>query len=133
MNRPLRIITLTLLGAGLVLGTTAFQIGEYPFGKSRFGRAEGTRKVYRNMPDPELKKVMKTMGDALGVGCTYCHDTKDYTSEEKPPKDFSRHKVQMVQWLNAKYRPGAAKWEYNCYSCHRGVVKPVPSAPPAGK
>lgn len=133
MNRPLRIVSVTLLGAGLILGLSAFQISEYPFGKSRFGKAEGTRKVYRNTPDPELKKIMKTMGDAIGQNCVYCHVENNYTSEEKPAKDFSRHKIQMVQWLNAKYRPGGAKWEYNCYSCHRGVVKPVPSVPPARK
>jgi hypothetical protein len=76
---------------------------------------------------------MKTLSDAIGEKCVYCHDEKNYPSDEKPAKDFARHKLQMVDWLNVKYRPAGAKWEYGCYSCHRGQIRPVPWVPPVRK
>ncbi len=39
-------------------------------------------------------------------------------------------KIGMLTYLNSKYRPKNAKWEYTCYSCHRGKLKPVPSQAP---
>lgn len=133
MKDPKRLVTAGLLGAGLILGLAAFQIPEYPFGKTRFGKLEGTRKVYKSLTVPEIKKVMRPMANSIGVDCDYCHNEQNYASDEKPAKDFARHKIQMIEWLNVKYRPSGAKWEYSCYSCHRGRVRPVPSAPPAAR
>jgi len=123
---------LWLTGLGLALFLVGWQIDDYPFRKTQFGAAEGTRKVYKNLSDAEIKAVMQEMADGIGVKCDYCHNEKNYASEEKPMKDFARKKIFMLDWMNHKYRPPKAKWEYTCYTCHRGQVKPVPqAAPPA--
>lgn len=128
MNPRTRKLLFTASGLFFALVLTGFQISDYPFRKSQFGVAEGTRKIYKNMTEAQIKPHMEKMSKEIGVKCVFCHNVKDYTSEEKPMKDFVRHKIQMVEWLNAKYRPKDAKWEYSCYSCHRGQVKPVPSS-----
>jgi hypothetical protein len=128
MNPRIRVLLLSLSGIGVALFLTGFQIADYPFRKSQFGVAEGTRKVYKTETEKQIKVHMEKMSKEIGVKCTFCHNVKDYTSEEKPMKDFVRHKMQMVEWLNAKYRPKTAAWEYSCYTCHRGQVKPVPSS-----
>ncbi len=132
MKKP-RARTVVLLLAGLagVLAVAGWQIQDYPFRPTQFGQAEGTRKFNIDMPEAQLKKVMKVMADDIGVKCVFCHNEKDYTSDEKPMKDFVRKKMYLVDWMNNKYRPKNAKWEYSCYTCHRGSIKPVPSAPPA--
>jgi hypothetical protein len=78
------------------------------------------------MKEAEIKKLMKTHADGIGVKCSFCHNEKNYASEENPMKDFGRKKIYLLQWLNDKYRPPNASWEYTCYTCHRGKVKPVP-------
>jgi hypothetical protein len=127
-----------LAGAVLLLGfavvATGFQVGDYPFEQTTKDRAQTRprkeRRFYQGLSDKEIRAVMKDMATQLGVDCNYCHNTKDYKSFEKPMKEFAQAKISMVNWLNAKYRPPDAKWNYSCYSCHRGVVKPLPQAAP---
>lgn len=126
--------TLALLIAGGSL--TAFQISEYPFKKKPEGKGSKLpprRKVYLDQTDAEMKKIMKGMCEEIGAKCEECHNTKDFASFEKPMKEFAQYKMLMVGWLNAKYRPENATWKYTCYSCHRGVLRPLPSAPPPKK
>jgi len=129
MNLWMRRLAVTAAGLGLAFFLTGFQIGKYPMRKTQWGQAETThRKVFKEQSEAEIKKYMEKMCKDIGVKCGFCHNVKDYASEEKPEKDFGRHKIQLVKWLNDKYRPAGATWEYSCYTCHRGVMKPVPSA-----
>lgn len=131
MNRGTRLLILTLAALSLGVFLTGSKISDYPFKKTRWGVAETTRrKIYRNLSEAEIKKEMKIMAEGIGVKCDYCHNEKDYASEEKPEKDFGRVKMGLVKWLNDKYRPLNADWEYTCYTCHHGKVSPVASAPP---
>jgi hypothetical protein len=126
-----------LAGALLLLGfavvATGFQVGDYPFEqreKPRGGRPREERRFYQELSDKEIRAVMKDMAAQLGVDCNYCHNTKDYKSFENPMKEFAQVKISMVNWLNAKYRPVDATWNYSCFTCHRGTVKPLPQAAP---
>ena len=130
MKPRARTAILCLAGLGAVFALIGWQIQDYPFRKSQFGTMEGTRKFNQDKSEAEVKKIMKVMADGIGVKCVFCHNEKDYTSDEKPMKDFVRKKMYLVDWMNHKYRPATAKWEYSCYTCHRGSIKPVPSAPP---
>lgn len=125
-----------LAGAALLLAfafvATGFQIGDYPFEQKSKGRVRPLkeRRYYEGLSDKEIRAVMKDMAAQIGVDCDYCHNTKNYKSFEKPVKEFVQFKIGMVNWLNEKYRPEGATWNYSCYSCHRGVVKPLPQAAP---
>lgn len=127
-----------LVGLALLLGfalvATGFQLGDYPFQQKPRTRdrakVQKERLAYEGMSDTEIKKIMKEMAAQIGVDCSYCHNEKNYKSFEKPVKEFVQYKIAMVDWLNAKYRPADADWNYSCYTCHRGVVKPLPQADP---
>ena len=121
---------LGLAGLGLAFLFTGSQIQKYRFPRTKFGPNEGRLKIYKDKSPEEIKKLMQVMSDDIGVKCAFCHDEKDYASEENPMKDFARRKMFMLDWMNAKYKPLEAKWEYSCYTCHRGQVTPVPSSPP---
>lgn len=130
MTPKLRVAALLLGATVLTLANVVPGAGDFPK-PTKFSPGEPHRRHLRDMPDAEIKKYMKGVADGLGVKCSFCHEGKDYASEAIPIKDFARKKIGMVRWLNEKYRPEGAKWEYSCFSCHRGQVRPVPSIPPA--
>jgi hypothetical protein len=126
MNRGTRLSLLILSALSLNFFLTGSKLSDYPFKKTQWGVAETTkRKHYKNMSEAEIKKEMKKIADGIGVKCVYCHNEKNYASEEKLEKDFGRKKIGLVKWLNDKYRPPNVDWEYSCWTCHRGKVKPV--------
>ena len=58
-------------------------------------------------------------------GCAYCHDTKNMASDALYTKVVSRRMIQMVQHINADWKPHVAETGVTCFTCHRG--QPVPS------
>jgi hypothetical protein len=131
MNRAMRLLLLAISALSLNLFLTGSKISDYPFKKTPWGVGETTRvKHLKNLSEAEIKKEMKKIANGIGVKCTHCHNEKNYASEEKAEKEFARVKIGLVKWLNAKYRPANADWEYSCWSCHRGKVKPVDWMPP---
>ena len=66
-------------------------------------------------------------------GCTYCHVEGNFASDEMYTKVVARRMFQMVQHMNATWRPHVGGAGVTCYTCHRGNpvprniwVKPVP-------
>lgn len=132
MKRAKRVLVPLLGAAALPLASVQVGSGDFPK-PTKFQPGQPYRRYYRDLSEEQIKKVMKEMAAEIGVKCTFCHNEKDYTSEAIPMKDFARKKIGMVRYLNEKYRPEGSTYEYSCYSCHRGQVKPVPSeAPPPG-
>ncbi|MCX7919913.1 MAG: c-type cytochrome [bacterium] len=79
----------------------------------------------------EVTKYMASdINPGLGVNCTFCHDTKDFSSDAKREKVISRIMLTMVQEVNKKYLtvPGKKIKQATCYMCHRGQKKPATSA-----
>ncbi len=83
--------------------------------------------------------LMIHMSESLGQNCTYCHNTRSFTSwEMSPPARVTAwHALQMVPALNNAYleplgptyppkRLGALgdAPKVNCTTCHQGVAKP---------
>jgi len=83
--------------------------------------------------------LMVHMSESLGVNCTYCHNTRAFTSwEQAPPaRTTAWHGLEMVKSLNNEYLEplGPTYPEYrlgalgdapkaNCATCHQGVSKP---------
>ena len=58
-------------------------------------------------------------------GCAYCHNTANMAEDSIYTKVVARRMIQMVQHINADYKPHVANTGVTCYTCHRG--NPVPS------
>jgi photosynthetic reaction center cytochrome c subunit len=58
-------------------------------------------------------------------GCAYCHNTANMADDGIYTKVVARRMIQMVQHVNADYKPHVATTGVTCYTCHRG--NPVPS------
>ena len=67
---------------------------------------------------------------SLGVSCGHCHNTSDFSSEEKVQKEIARQMADMSRKINTDLLKNihGLKSEtpvINCTTCHRGEVKPA--------
>ena len=85
--------------------------------------------------------LMMHMSDALGVNCTQCHNTRNFSSwgaESSPPRLTAWHGIQMTRSLNVDYLlpltptfppnrhgPTGDVAKVNCATCHQGAHKPL--------
>lgn len=84
--------------------------------------------------------LMMHMSDALGVNCTYCHNSRAFYDWEQstPQREKAWHGIRMVRDLNETfldplgptYPPhrlgaGGDAPKANCSTCHQGVYKPL--------
>jgi photosynthetic reaction center cytochrome c subunit len=83
--------------------------------------------------------LMVHMSNSLGVNCTYCHNTRAWSSWEqsRPQRAVAWHGIQMARSLNNSYLvpltdvfPAHRKGplgdvaKINCETCHQGAYKP---------
>lgn len=73
---------------------------------------------------PQLENVMRGFNEALGVQCTFCHNIKDFASDEKPTKAMARLMIRMVTNIDTRYIDKPDWEKVTCFTCHRG--KPIP-------
>ncbi len=88
--------------------------------------------------------LMTHMSSSLGVNCTYCHNSRSFSSWEggPPQRVTAYHGIRMVRDLNKSYLepltstfPDHRKGELgdvaklNCATCHQGAYKPLFGAP----
>ncbi len=87
--------------------------------------------------------LMMHMSDALGVNCTFCHNSRIFSDwEQSPPQRVTAwHGIRMVSGLNTEYldplqpvypdnrlgETGDAPKAY-CSTCHQGQNKPLGGA-----
>jgi photosynthetic reaction center cytochrome c subunit len=84
--------------------------------------------------------LMTHMSTALGVNCTYCHNTRSMSTwETSPPQRVTAwHGIRMVRDLNNQYMepisnvfpphrlgPTGDVAKANCQTCHQGAYKPL--------
>jgi photosynthetic reaction center cytochrome c subunit len=84
--------------------------------------------------------VMIRMSTALGVNCTYCHNTGSFQSwnMSQPTRALAWHGIKMVQNSNEQYvtplasvlpadqkGPLGDPYKINCATCHNGINKPM--------
>jgi photosynthetic reaction center cytochrome c subunit len=89
--------------------------------------------VYKNVPVlgalsvGQFTRLMASITTwvAPKQGCAYCHDTKNMAADTVYTKVVSRRMLQMVQHINADWKPHVAATGVTCYTCHRG--NPVPA------
>jgi photosynthetic reaction center cytochrome c subunit len=92
--------------------------------------------------------LMVHMSDALGVNCTFCHNTNSFGtwSGSTPQRATAWHGLEMVKNLNENYLiPLAPVYPDNrlgplgdppkatCATCHQGLSKPLGGAQMAGE
>jgi photosynthetic reaction center cytochrome c subunit len=84
--------------------------------------------------------LMMHMSDALGVNCTFCHNSRAFANwqQSTPQRVTAWHGIRMLRDVNAAFveplssvfppaRLGAAgdALKANCSTCHQGVNKPL--------
>jgi photosynthetic reaction center cytochrome c subunit len=95
---------------------------------------------------PSIKQAEQTYGlmmhitQALGVNCTYCHNTRSFFDwdQSTPQRATAWYGIRMVRDLNVSYLeplnphfpanrrgPGGDAPKLNCTTCHQGVSKPL--------
>jgi photosynthetic reaction center cytochrome c subunit len=80
------------------------------------------------------------MSHSLGVNCTFCHNSRAFSSWEQstPQRVQAWHGIQMLKDTNTNYMdslasvfpdnrkgPGGDVAKANCATCHQGVNKPL--------
>jgi photosynthetic reaction center cytochrome c subunit len=99
---------------------------------------EGSRKSIKQTE--RTYAIMMHMSQALGVNCTYCHNSRSFTSwdQSTPQRATTWHGIRMVRDLNRTYLaplasqlpairlgPASDAPKVNCMSCHQGAFKPL--------
>lgn len=84
--------------------------------------------------------LMMHMSNALGVNCTYCHNSRAFASwEQSPPQRVTAwYGIRMVREMNVGYMdslgpvfpayrkgPMGDVAKVNCTTCHQGLYKPL--------
>ena len=84
--------------------------------------------------------LMMHFSDALGVNCTYCHNSRAFFSwdESAPTRVRAWHGIRMVREMNNEYVEPTTDWlpphrlgalgdaqKVNCETCHQGAYKPL--------
>jgi photosynthetic reaction center cytochrome c subunit len=84
--------------------------------------------------------VMTHLSNALGVNCTYCHNSRAFADWEQSPPQRAQawHGIQMVKDVNSNYivpitsvfppnrlGPDGDVAKANCATCHQGANKPL--------
>lgn len=84
-------------------------------------------KVLTNVSGPDFMRLQQAMTRWVSPkqGCAFCHNTDDFSSDEKPTKLAARVMLKMTRHLNASWRKHVSSSGVTCFSCHRG--QPVPS------
>ena len=71
-----------------------------------------------------MNYMKKTVAKELGVKCIYCHNLKDYASDEKEKKVAAREMMRMVMHINKNTMKPMELHEVSCWVCHRGQKHP---------
>lgn len=85
-------------------------------------------KVIGGFPAENLVFAMDAWSRGLGVSCGHCHNTANFSSDEKPKKEIAREMVRMGNMISGKLKTIKGLSErpvVNCITCHRGELKPA--------
>ena len=77
----------------------------------------------------ELRPIMRSFDEALGVGCAFCHESPDF-EKDNAMKDRAREMIQMVEDLNSRVFTWPGAPEATCFMCHGGSESPEFHPPP---
>jgi Photosynthetic reaction centre cytochrome C subunit/Tetratricopeptide repeat len=91
----------------------------------------------KDMTGQQILPIMQNFNAALGVNCTYCHNSEppvdnpknDFASDEKETKKKARVMLVLARDVNMKLqselgKPANQLTNVQCVTCHRGVAIP---------
>ena len=96
--------------------------------KMRVDSVFSNLKVLGGFPAENLPRAMGSWSRALGVSCGYCHNTDNFSLDEKDKKDIAREMVNLQTIIRQKLESIKGLSErpvVNCTTCHRGDLKPA--------
>jgi hypothetical protein len=99
---------------------------EHPPGMTAAHEFENIQAL-KDLPANDLKPLMRTYEQSLGVGCTFCHLRDSASDDSKPQKRVARKMILMTAAINQGNFDGETR--VTCYTCHRGNSKPETSVP----
>jgi hypothetical protein len=86
---------------------------------------------YQDIPAKQLLLVMDLgFSRALGVSCTHCHVSQDFSSDDKRPKRAAREMARMLKTIGERLGQmehldtAPDERGINCATCHRGRTNP---------
>lgn len=87
-------------------------------------------KVLGGFPAENLLHAMNSWSRALGVSCTHCHVTNDWSLDTEPEKEIARQMSVMTTKINSDLLKNikglkSVRSIVNCTSCHNGKLKPA--------
>ena len=85
-------------------------------------------KVLGGFPAENLVFAMNAWSRGLGVSCGHCHNTENFSSDEKQKKDIAREMVKMGNMISKQLKTINGLSErpiVNCITCHQGELKPA--------
>ncbi len=79
-------------------------------------------KVFGEVPAHEFQRIMEDFSVSLGVDCGHCHVASNWAGDDKPAKVVARRMVAIRDSIRDRYYEG--REVLDCWSCHRGSLKP---------
>lgn len=79
-------------------------------------------KSFKGKPSSDVIPAMNFMAASLKVDCAFCHNPKDFSSDEKDEKVTARRMITMQGELNKQFFEGHTA--VTCNSCHNGSSRP---------
>ena len=94
------------------------------------GQVFSNVQLMKDVPAVQLLNTMNAYGNALGAGCTFCHVTDQWESDDRQAKKTARTMIQIVNAINTEQltklppnRNGQTP-RIGCTTCHRGYTQP---------
>ncbi len=118
------VFVIVVLGLA-VHGTNSFSVsGWFPdvIGVASAKPAKNLKVLPAGMDKKKLKPIMKQFAKALGVECSFCHDTSAGFDADTKEKKITRDMMRMVNAMNSKYLK-KYKAKVSCNTCHQGSKK----------
>lgn len=85
--------------------------------------------VLTDFSSREIRDYMKSVSSGIGEKCVYCHNLKDYASDEKETKLIGREFIKLVEQINKQVTTinmDIMKKQnlqtVTCYTCHAGEL-----------
>jgi hypothetical protein len=133
--------SMSLMLVGVLLVTVALS-AQAPQGGGRGGGPQvptpkNLQFFPKDMTGQQILPIMQNFNAALGVNCTYCHNSEppvdnpknDFASDEKETKKKARVMLVLARDINMKLqselgKPANQLTNVQCVTCHRGVAIP---------
>lgn len=85
--------------------------------------------VLTDLSTRDIREYMKSVSSGIGEKCDYCHNLKDYASDEKETKLIGREFIRLVEQVNEQVtaiNSNVMQKEdlqlVTCYTCHAGEL-----------